>query len=235
MGFIGDPREPSAFMSSGEPPVSNILYRETIRYSAEGERKYIRYYDGRGHFGHVWLRLIPHPGEPCTVSCDSACNLPEACCQAAHQALTRRFAFPPRNHLSLIGCEVRLMGGSYLNRHSYPEAYAHAAHMAFDEAFHQAGPMVVEPYTGIEFVVDLEDLVWTVKVLHDLLGELHTTQRVTQVVQLRTDVPVRLVGKIRSMGMHISKQLPLPRDRRYRPLLAPRDDSAFSGDLVEWT
>ena len=64
----------------------NTLYRETIRYSAEGERKYIRYYDGRGHFGHVRLRLIPHPGEACGVSLDTACDLPEDCCQAMQRA-----------------------------------------------------------------------------------------------------------------------------------------------------
>ena len=216
-------------------PAPNTLYRETIRYSAEGERKYIRYYDGRGHFGHVRLRLIPHPGKACGVSLDAACDLPEDCCQAMESVLARRFEMQPRSHLALIGFEVRLMGGSYLDRHSYPEAYAHAACMAFDEAFHQAGPMIVEPYTGVSLLVEFDDLVWTVKALSAMLGEMHTTQRVTNVVHLKVDVPVRLVGAIRSLGMRVTQQFPIPSDERYRPILTPRTGDALPDDLDEWT
>jgi hypothetical protein len=217
------------------PPTPNLIYRETIRYSAEGERKYIRYYDGRGHFGHVQLRLIPHPGEACSVSCDTECNLPKECCQAAHDALMSRFEFQPRGHFGLIGFEVRLTGGSYLEPHSYPEAYAHAACMALDEAFRRAGRVVVERYTGILLVIDLDDLVWSIKALRNLLGEVHASQTVTNVARLRMDVPVQLLGKIRSMGLRIERQFPLPSEKRYRPLLTSEAGHTSPGDLGEWT
>lgn len=213
----------------------NTLYRETIRYPAEGERKYIRYYDGRGHFGHVRLRLVPHPGEACGVSLDAACDLPEDCCHAVKSVLTRCFDKEPRSRLALIGFEVCVVGGSYLNCHSYPEAYAHAACMAFDEALHRASPIIVEPYTGVSLLVELEDLVWTVKALGALLGEMHTTQRVTNVVHLQVDVPVRLVGTIRSMGMRVTKQFPVPNDERYRPIFTPRTGDVLPDGLDEWT
>jgi elongation factor G len=213
----------------------NTLYRETIRYSAVGERKYIRYYDGRGHFGHVRLRLIPHPGESCRVSLDDACSLPGECCRAIQDALMRRFDLEPRSHLGLVGFEVRVIGGNYLDRHSYPEAYAHAARMAFDDALHCACPMIVEPYIGVSLVVELDDLVWTIKALGAMLGEVHTTQRVTDVVRLNIDVPVRLVGTIRSMRMRIIRQFPIPSDDRYRPILTPRTGDVLPDDLGEWT
>jgi translation elongation factor EF-G len=221
-------------MRAGSPAPKNLL-RETIRYSADGERKYIRYYDGRGHFGHVRLRLIPHPGEVCRVTLDAACSLPEECCQAIQDALTNRFDLEPRGHLGLIGLEARLTGGSYLDHHSYPEAYAHAARMAFDEAFHRACPMIVEPYIGVSLLVEFNELVWILKALRDLLGEAQTTQRVTDVVHLKVDLPVRLVETVRSMGIRIMKQFPVPSDERYRPLVTPRTGDAPPDVLGEWT
>lgn len=213
----------------------NIQFRETIRHSAEGERKYIRYYDSRGHFGHVRLRLIPHPGVSCSVNLDVACGLPGDCCRAIQDALMRHFDLEPRSHLRLIGLEARVMGGSFLDRHSYPEAYALAAGMAFDQALHRACPMIVEPYIGVSLVVELDHLVWTTKTLGALLGEMQTTQRVTNVVHLDVDVPVRLVGTIRSMGMCITRQFPIPSDERYRPILTPKTGDALPDDLGEWT
>lgn len=218
-----------------ESPASDSLYRETICHPAEGERKYIRYYDGRGHFGHVRLRLVPHPGESCRTTLDAACSLPEECCRAAQNALMRRFDPQPRGRLQLIGLEARLTGGSYLERHSYPEAYAHAARMAFDEVLRRACPIIVEPYIGVSLVVEFNHLVWTMKALGALLGEMQTTQRVTNVVHLKVDVPVRLVGAIRSMGMHIVQQFPIPSDERYRPILTPKTGDALPNELSEWT
>ena len=213
----------------------NTLYRETICYSAEGDRKYIRYFDGRGHFGHVRLRLVPYPGESCRVSLDDACSLPGECCRAIQDALMRRFDLEPRSHLELVGFEARVIGGTFLDHHSYPEAYALAACMAFDEAFHRASPMVVEPYIGVSLVVEFDDLVWTIKALGALLGEMQTTQRVTDVVRLNVDVPMRLVGTIRSMGMRITRQFPIPSDDRYRPILTARTGDVLPDDLGEWT
>jgi elongation factor G len=216
-------------------PTPNILFCETIRHSAEGERKYIRYYEDRGHFGHVQLRLISHPGEPCRVTADAACSLPVDCCRAIQEALIRRFDPQPRGRLQLIGVEARLTGGSYLERHSYPEAFAHAACMAFDEALHRACPVIVEPYIGVSLSVEFEKLVGTMKTLGALLGEMRTTQRVTDVLHLKLDVPVRLVGTIRSMGMHITQQFPIQSDERYRPILTPKTGDAIPDDLSEWT
>lgn len=141
-------------------------------------------------------------------------------------------SFQPRGHFGLIGFEVLLTGGSYLEPHSYPEAYAYAACMALDEAMRRAAPVVVEPYTGIVLVVELDDLVWTIKGLRDLLGEVHATQTVTNVARLTMDVPVQLLGKVRWMGLRIKRQFPLASEKQYRPLLTSRADRAPSDDLA---
>jgi elongation factor G len=125
-------------MASGD--YSSSAYRETIRHSSVGERKYIRYFDGRGHFGHVRLLLTPRPGAPCSVSVDAACALPKEATIAAQHAISERFDRCSHLHLPLIGFDVHLMGGTYLPRHSYPEACAIAACMAFEEALQSRGP-----------------------------------------------------------------------------------------------
>lgn len=223
-------------MSSAQPTFP-VAYRETIRHSAEGERKYIRYFDARGHFGHVRLQLIPHPGELCSVTIDAACPLPEEGWRAAHNALSQCFDRRPARHLPLIGIEVRLTGGSYLPRHSYPEASAIAAGMAFDEALRRAAPFVVEPYVGIHLLVELHALNWTVKRLAGLLGTVRGTHTVTDVVRLEVEIPARLQQAVKSaLHLRVLETYPLATDQRYRPLITRGEEPyAFPDTLEDWT
>lgn len=98
----------------GASPAPNSLFRETIRYPSSGERKYIRYLDGRGHFAHVSLQLVPHPGETCSISLGEACFLPAQAIAAAEGAITGRFDGGRQSRLLFIGFEVRILGGSWL-------------------------------------------------------------------------------------------------------------------------
>src|SRR4051794_730068 len=174
------------------------LYRETIRYAASGERKYIRYFDGRGHFGHVRLQMTPRPGELCSISVDSSCHLPEESCAVIQAALRRRFEHGPVARLPLVGMEVRLTGGTYLPRHSYPEACGIAASMAYDEALRGAGSLVVEPYVGIRLLIENNSLQRTVTTLTALLGEVRAVHSITDVAQLEVEIPARLQSAVKS-------------------------------------
>lgn len=216
-------------------PSSTACY-ETIRHSSVGERKYIRYFDARGHFGHVRLQLTPRPGAPCSVFVEVGCPLPEEAAIAAQRAISLCFDHGPHRHLPLIGFEVRLTGGTYLPRHSYPEACSIAASMAFEEALRRAAPMAVEPYTGISLVVQFDTLSWTIQALRELLGEFHATQRVTDVVRIEIEVPVRLLKPIRAMGLRILRAFPLPMDVQYQPISERGAiGGAFPDALDEWT
>ncbi len=219
------------------PPSLPIVYRQTIRYSASGERKYIRYYDGRGHFGHVQLQLIPHPGELCSVSIDAACPLPQEASHAARAALFQRFDHRRLGLPPFIGFEVLLTGGAYLPRHSYPGACAIAATMAFDEALLRAGLFIVELYVGIRLLVELDALSWTMKTLADLLGEVRTTHTVTDIVRLDVEIPVRLYGAVKAaLRLPVLDMFPLDKDMQYRPFRMEAGISGSSGhDLDEWT
>jgi elongation factor G len=214
-----------------------LTYRETIRYAAAGERKYIRYLDGRGHFGHIRLQLMPRPGEPCSVSIDAACPLPEESCTAIKQTLGRRFEHGPVRRLPLIGVEVRLTGGSYLPRHSYPEACAMAACMAYNEALQGAGPLVVEPYVGVRLLVEKGSLQRTVDTLTALLGEVRAIHSVTDVAWLDVEIPARLQGAVRSaLRLPFVETFLLPKDQQYRPLSESAKESGNLSDFLDdWT
>jgi elongation factor G len=212
-------------------------YRETIRFAAAGERKYIRYFDGRGHFGHVRLQLTPRPGEFCSVSVDAACPLPEESCTAIKHALLPRFEHGPVRYLPLIGVEVRLTGGSYLARHSYPEACAIAASMAYDEAMRMAGPLVVEPYVGVRLLVEKGSLQRTVNGLTALLGEVRAMHSVTHVAWLEVEIPARLQHAVKSdLRLPFLDTFPLPKHQQYRPLRAAVKETVdFPDPLDDWT
>ena len=211
----------------------NIHFRETIRYPASGERKYIRYLDGRGHFGHVSLRLMPRPGEACSVSVDAACGLPAEASLAAERAIFERFDTGHHLRLPFIGFEVRLTGGSWLPRYSNPEACAKAACMAYEEALRQASPMIVEPYTRVSLLVGFDSLGWTIQALSALIGELRTTYRVTDIVRLDAEVPVRLLEEVQSLGLRVFSLSPLPKETQYQQV--PFSGRSLPGALDDWT
>lgn len=215
--------------SRSSPPSS--AYRGTIRHLASGERKYIRYFDGRGHFGHVSLQVIPRPGADCWVSWNEACGLPDEACMAAQRALSGLFDGGSHLHVALIGFEVRLTGGAYLPRYSYPEACAVAACMAFDEALRRAAPEIVETYVRVSLRVEFDALVWTLKALATLVGELRSTQRFTNVVHLDLEVPARLLKEIQSLG--VVRVSFLPRNLQYQPAAPP--GGSLPDFLDEWT
>jgi translation elongation factor EF-G len=143
----------------------------------------------------------------------------------------------PVARLPLVGIEVRLTGGTYLPRHSYPQACAIAASMAYDEALRPASPFVVEPYVGIRLLVENNSLQRKVKILIALLGEVHAIHSVTDVALLEVEIPVRLQYAVKS-ALHLGmlETFVLPKDRQYRPLsTSGKGPYGFSDALDEWT
>ena len=146
---------------------------------------------------------MPRPGEACSVSVDATCGLPAEASLAAERAIFERFDTGHHLRLPFIGFEVRLTGGSWLPRYSNPEACAKAACMAYEEALRQASPMIVEPYTRVSLLVGFDSLGWTIQALSALIGELRTTYRVTDIVRLDAEVPVRLLEEVQSLGLRV--------------------------------
>lgn len=197
----------------------SIAFRETVQRASVGERKYIRYFDGRGHFAHLKLQLVPRSGESCSITRSPELNIPEDCYHAARTAIARKLDAGPIAHLPMHGLEVRLLGGTYLECHSSPEAFAIAASMAFDDALTLALPVVLEPWTMLRLRVEDDVLTSVLQKLTRLVGLVNASISQSEIFVLDVEIPVRLLRPIcQTLGLRYPRTSALPASRQYRPL-----------------
>ena len=78
-----------------------VLNRESIRRTAIGERKYIRHFDGRGHFAHLALKVSPAPGPDYAIDRERSLAIPEPCYLAARQAIAEAMLHGPLRRLPM--------------------------------------------------------------------------------------------------------------------------------------
>lgn len=97
-----------------------VPYRESILRRAIGERKYLRRFNGRGHFAHLRVELLPRPGPLPSVTAIDRLELPEDCYHAARVALFKKFERGPIRGFPLIEFEARMLAATYLPAYSTP-------------------------------------------------------------------------------------------------------------------
>lgn len=200
----------------------NDLFRETIQRTAAGERKYIRFLEGRGHFAHLLLQLTPTPGQPCAIVSSPSLPIPEDCRQAAHATLQQRLQQGPLHGLPFYGFELRLTGGTFRPPYSNPEAFSAVAAMAFDEVLREAHPLLIERWTGIILNVTPYALAAVLSEITTLLGKVNIEITQRSHFKLRLPVPVRLIDIFRTaFAVRNIETFPLPVAERYRPALNP--------------
>lgn len=173
-----------------------IAFRETIRRSAVGERKYIRYFDRRGHFAHLKVLLRPADLLNIDTTEDARKLIPEECCVAALQSLKKCVERGPVRGFPLRNLEVLLIGGSFLERYSYPEAFAYAAHMAFDDAMQHAEPVVTEPWVGVNVFLRNAILSDLVRVIRNTGEDLELSFRTIDPSIVRIFLPRRILPEL---------------------------------------
>jgi translation elongation factor EF-G len=208
-------------MTPQNPEPAEYGFRESIRASAIGERKYVRYFDGRGHFAHLRLRLIPN-GDACvSVSPSEKLDLPEAYYEAAEQALLEVIRCGPVYGFPCHGFRIEIAGGSYLPRHSYPQAFAIVARMAFDDGMLRAGRIVVEPWMEITLRAQGRWLGRMSQRVQEIMGETTMELRTeASTMQLTLSIPRRLIPVLIDSFPAEDVQLRLTRQfvARYRPV-----------------
>jgi translation elongation factor EF-G len=215
-------------------------YKETIRRAAIGDRKYVRYFEGRGHFAHLRLQLIPCPGDVRLVTRSAGLEIPEACYDAARASILRKLDSGPIHCYPMIGLEVRMLGATFLPKYSYPEAFARAASMAFDEAVRGASPIVIERWSGFILKVDPNAVKETLETLTVVLGEVPATisfNALKQCFVIRAKAPVRLLSMFKEVFyLRRLETYLLPEEERYREMTElPPKERPPSSPLDEWT
>ncbi len=223
-----------------QAPSERPGYKETIQRAAIGDRKYVRYYDGRGHFAHVRLHLIPCPGNLRLVTKSDNLEIPEPCYDAARASILRKLDSGPIHCYPMIGLEARMLAATFLPKHSYPEAFARAASMAFDEAVHGASPIVIERWSGFILKVDPNAVKETLETLTVVLGEVPASisfNTSKQYFVIRAQAPVRLLSTFKEVFyLQRLETYLLSEDQQYREMTdLPPKDRRQNSSLDEWT
>ena len=166
----------------GSPQVS---YRETIKKSVKTEGKFIREIEGRGQYGHVWIKLEPMESG-FGYAFENEINgdvIPSGYISAIDQGVQEQLKSGVIAGFPAVDIKATLYDGSYHEVDSNEMAFKVAGSFAARDGVLQADPVLLEPYMDIEVVTPEENM-------GDVMGDLN---RRRGIVQGMDDSPV---GKI---------------------------------------
>ncbi|MEW6487720.1 MAG: elongation factor G [Thermodesulfobacteriota bacterium] len=137
-----------------------VAYRETVSAAAQAEGRFVRQTGGRGHYGHVVLRVEPgDPGEALVfASAASASPVPREYLPAVEKGVAEGLERGPLGGFPVVGVRVTVLGGSWREAESSEVAFQLAASQAVREAVRAAAPVLLEPVMALEVAVPGEFL-----------------------------------------------------------------------------
>lgn len=145
-------REVGGDLQVGE---AQVLYRETVRTTAEGEYEFARRTGGRAHHGHVVIRVERFKYVPvfkffnavhnAYVPAEFVSSVGKGVLEAAQTGIVAGFP--------VLGVKVTLIGGSHRPGESSQLAFKIAGSMAFKQVARRAQPFLLEPVISVEVVV----------------------------------------------------------------------------------
>jgi len=149
----------------GKPQVA---YKETIKKRAEAEGKYIRQSGGRGQYGHCWVRVEPQEeGKGYTFSDEIKGGvIPKEYIPAIDKGIRECMDNGVLAGYPVIDIAATVYDGSYHEVDSSEAAFKIAGSQAFQAAFRQANPILLEPIEKLEVVVPEE-------YMGDVIGDLN--------------------------------------------------------------
>ncbi len=149
----------------GKPQVA---YRETVSAAAKAEGKFIKQSGGRGHYGHVVIRLEPAPSGSGLVFVNSVRggDVPKEYVPAVEEGVRGAAESGVIAGYPLVDVVVTLLGGSYHEVDSSDIAYRIAGSTALRDAARRANPVLLEPMMHVEVVVPE-------RFLGDVIGDLN--------------------------------------------------------------
>ena len=136
----------------GKPQVA---YRETIQNKVEVEGKYIRESGGRGHYGHVCLRVEPlERGKGFQFVDELAPGvIPAQFLPAIKKGVEESLDNGVLISYPVVDVKVTLFNASFHEVDSSEMAFKIAASLGFKEACNLATPLLLEPIMNVEVVL----------------------------------------------------------------------------------
>ncbi len=164
-------REFGVEASVGKPQVA---YRETFRKALESEGKFVKQSGGRGQYGHVWLKLEPHPGKGFEfVDAIKGGRVPKEYIPAVEKGVKEALQDGVLAGYPVVDAKVSLFDGSYHDVDSNENAFKMAAIFAFKDGMRQAQPVLLEPIMAVEVETPEEKM-------GDVIGDLSGRRGVIQ-------------------------------------------------------
>jgi len=133
----------------GEPQVA---YRETITHIARAEGRFVRQTGGRGHYGIVTLEVAPNVHGQGFIFEDRTIGgvVPKEFIPSIEKGVINSLNNGILAGYPMVDVKASLLGGRYHTVDSSKMAFEIAASLAFAEACHNAGPILLEPIMRVE-------------------------------------------------------------------------------------
>lgn len=148
----------SRFDIDVESSQPKIPYKETITSTASSQYKHKKQTGGRGQYGEVYLRIEPleRGGGFEFVSEIVGGSIPSQYVPAVEKGLREIIAKGVLSNNPIVDVKVALYDGSFHNVDSSEAAFKIAASKAFNLAFKDAKPVLLEPVVNIEVTIPSE-------------------------------------------------------------------------------
>ena len=132
-----------------------IPYRETIMGKAEGHHRHKKQSGGRGQFGEVYLRIEAQPQGDGYEFDDAVVggNIPRNYIPAVEKGISESMDEGPLAGYRVVDTKVTVYDGSYHPVDSSEMAFKMAGSRAFQDAFLDAKPILLEPIYNVEIRV----------------------------------------------------------------------------------
>ncbi len=134
----------------GEP---KVVYRETIKASAEAEGRYIKQSGGSGFYGVVVMRFSPSEKNEFTEEIFGG-SVPKSYFPAVEKGFYESLQQGLLAGFPVVGVKATLLDGKYHSVDSNELAFKMAAILAFKEAYMKCKPTILEPIMKITVNVE---------------------------------------------------------------------------------
>ncbi len=136
--------------------VPRVVYRETIKGTAEAEGRYVKQSGGSGFYGVVQMRFGPNPDGDENIFTEEVhgMNITKQYFPAVEKGFYKATASGPLAGFPVIGVKATLLDGKEHSVDSNETAFMLAASIAFKDAYKRCNPIILEPIMKITINVD---------------------------------------------------------------------------------
>jgi elongation factor G len=137
-----------------------VAYRETITRAAEGVGKFVRQTGGRGQYGHAEVKIEPNEAGKGYEFVNAIVGgvIPREYIKPVDEGIKEAMEGGVLAGYELVDVKATLHYGSFHDVDSSEIAFKIAGSMAFKDAAHKAGPILLEPIMKVEVVTPDEYL-----------------------------------------------------------------------------